>query len=268
MVMARPFFNILLYMVLLTAPSLALAVEPLQPLHFKGIYEFGFNGVRIGRMGVEIAQSPTDYNMTADVTTSGVLKLFVQHSSHTTVEGTGAEFAYPNRNYESNYQTKKKKKHVKMVVRDGQVEETLVPPDSKRPAVSPELKNSALDPLSIILAIRQKLAGGNQSFKLNVYDGRRLTAASFVVKGKRSIPYGNRPMEVTQVNVRRELVAGFTDSELAKHNSNEPAVQMYFPVGQWRMPVRLETRIAFGTVSATLIKECRTGESCLLGNRD
>ena len=58
---------------------------------------------------------------------------------------------------------------------------------------------------------------------------------------------------------------GFTDSELAEYNKNEPPLTVYFSDDDRLMPLRLETSFWLGMLSATLAKECRTGESCLLG---
>ena len=52
----------------------------MAPVNFKGIYEFTFAGLPFGRMGVEIEQSPGHYAITSDVMTTGVIKLFVQHT--------------------------------------------------------------------------------------------------------------------------------------------------------------------------------------------
>lgn len=265
MAMRPNFFNMLLILGLITAFIQPAGAAPVQPINFKGIYEFSFGGMVIGRMGFEVEQTDKNYAITADIVTGGILKLFVKHSSHTTVDGTGAHFDYPNREYESNYQTRKKKKYVKMVMRDGVVEDTRIPPDSNRPPVSAELKNSAYDPLSLMLVIIKSLQEGKRAFKVNAYDGRRLTEATFFIKGERNIPYGNTPLDVIQVNAKRKLVAGFTPSELDSFNPNEAGVQMFFPKGPFGLPVRLEAPIAFGTVAATLIKICRGGESCLLG---
>ncbi len=248
------------------------AAQDPPPLVFKGIYEFAFDTIRIGQMGIEIEETPTTYAITSDIVTSGLLKLIVKHSSHTTVDASAGE-PHPLITYESNYQTRNKKKYVKMVYENGQVTETIEPPEppGKRPPVPAALKNNAFDPLSFALAIRRSVlearAQGKKTYKLNVYDGRRLTEASFYLKQNRSITYRGQPLQVTQVQVRRRLVAGFTQSELAKVDPDEPAVQMYVPLTGNGMPVRLEVRFLFGMLSATLVKECRTGESCLLGLR-
>lgn len=75
-------------------------------------------------------------------------------------------------------------------------------------------------------------------------------------------------LPVITVDVRRKPLAGFTAKELADYDPHEPTLHMYFTDDARQIPIRVEATVFFGTLSATLAKECRTGESCLLGNKD
>lgn len=273
MVIRFSFFNTILFAALaLVLPALA---DDLPPLDFKGVYDFRFSGVPIGRMGIESEQSPAHYAMTADVTTVGVARLFTEHESHTVVSGSGAGFAYPNVAYESRYRTKDKKKSVVMGWKEGAFgSETLVPPDNRatRPEVPAEMKKDAADPLSFNLILRKKtweaLQSGNPAFSLNVYDGRRLMRVDAAVAGKQVIRLDGRKAAAVRVALRRKPLAGYTAKELKRFDPNEPTLWIYYSDDARFIPIHLEVGFLFGKLTATLAKECRTGESCLLGIRE
>jgi hypothetical protein len=235
---------------------------------FKGIYDLDMGGMRFGKVGVELTENPSHYAMAADVTFTGLVKLFASHSSHTTVVGDGAAYDYPTRNYETHYRTKKKRKSVKMVMKAGKiVEEAVVPPDNRatRPAVPAADKNAAFDPLSLIVKMRREIAANKNTFSINAYDGRRLTEVDFTMLGKRTLQSSDKKTPVIAVNVRRKLLAGFTASEIDDWNSKEPALTIYLSDDARLIPLKFEVPMWFGMVSATLVKECAASESCLLG---
>lgn len=273
MVMKKYLFNMVVSVLCICGT--AQADDTLPPIDFKGIYDFSFASLPFGRMGIEADQSEKHYAITCDVISTGIIGAFVRHSSHTTVDGTGAHFSYPTIHYETNYKTKKKRKYVRMATKGGKiVEEELVPPDNRqvRPAVEDALKNSAADPLSFLLKMRQGLwdarKTGATAFSVNLYDGRRLTQVNFAVMGKKSIFYKDAKTDVIQVNASRKLVAGFTPSELEAFNPKEPTLRIFFTDDNRLVPLILEANVMMSKLSATLVKECRTGESCLLGNKE
>ena len=305
--MKRLHFNIALC-ILTSLPCQALAQDGLttinnmpEPLNFKAIYSFGFEGLPIGKMGIEATQTPKHYAVTSDITTTGLMKIFVKHSSHTTAEGTSRAEGQ----YESHYQTKGKKKYVKTVTHEGVTGgEILIPPDPPtRQPVAAEMKRNVADPLTLILRMREELAKalrtspsflegegrgggtfttsakesvphpnpppqGGREFSINLYDGRRLTQVNFTVGEKQILRYQDRRIPVIEVSVGRKLLAGFTQSELADHNPNEPQARLYITDDVRLIPIRAEFTMLFGTASATLVKECAGGESCLLGIKE
>ncbi len=252
--------------------AMAAAPETFDPaLRLHGYYEFSCGAVRFGKMGIELDQTAKAYDITSDIATTGVLKFFVPHKSHTTVSGSGNKFSYPDSVYESNYQTRNKKKYVKMVVERGVVHETLVPPETpdKRPPVAAKDKEGASDPLTFILRMRSALHDaeiqGKKDFELKYYDGRRLTLIKNSIEGKEDIVYNESLRPVVRVAMRRELLAGFTKSEIDDYSPSEPTIYAYFSDDSRLIPLRLQVGVWYGTLSANLVKECRTGESCLLG---
>jgi hypothetical protein len=267
MVMKQLLFNICL-LAIFSCPAWGEDTPP--PLNFKGIYEFKFSGLPFGRLGIEAAQSPKGYAMTSDITSAGIVSLFAKHTSHTTVEAHGDKVVY-----DTHYQTKKKKKAVKLVYEAEKIiEEVIVPPENpaKRPPVAPELKNAAYDPLSLNLALRQKIweaqKSGANNFTLTVFDGRRLTEVDAEIAGKKVVQIGEEKFPAIKLAVRRKLLGGFTQSELDDYNPNEPTLWMYYSDDTRIIPLKIEVGFLFGKITGTLAKECKTGESCLLGIKE
>jgi hypothetical protein len=258
------------------AAAEALTDVKLDPLNIKGIYSFEWAGVDIGKMGIEAVQTERNYSVTSDVSTTGIVKFFVRHSSHTTSLGSGeGNFAYTNGVYESNYQTRNKKKYVHMTVAGGTTgKETLVPADNPatRPPVPAALKHAVFDPLAITLQMRTELSralhDNTGRFSLPLYDGRRLTQVDFEIAGKKVLRDKGRKIPTIMVLLSRRLLAGFTAKELKDYNPKEKPARFYFSDDTRLLPVRAEADVLFGTASATLIKECPQDESCLLGNTD
>jgi hypothetical protein len=267
MVMHHIIFNIL-FLILFSSP--AMAEEGPPPLDFKGIYDFQFSGVPLARMGIEAEESAYGYSITSDITLEGIAKLFTSHSSHTTVEQTNGDRAY-----DSKYRTKKKKKAVRMVYKNGKmIEHKVEPPENpaNRPAVHAALKNAAHDPLTLNLALRrsiwQALKSGKNDFSLTVFDGRRLTQIDASVAGRKKILIGEKEKPTIKLAVRRKLLEGYTKSELADYDPKEPTLWMYYSDDERLVPLKVEVGFLFGKITGTLSKECRTGESCLLGIKE
>jgi hypothetical protein len=275
--MKHRFFNIAaLLFVLLPCPSMAedaLSVINPEPILFKAIYNFELSGISLGKMGIEVQQTPKHYSIVSDIITTGLVKLFVKHSSHTSVDRLGQhDFTYDQGTYESRYQTRNKKKHVKMLIKDGITgQETLVPPDNPitRPPVAAELKHNVFDPLSLTLQMRQELwtalNNNTKQFSIPLYDGRRLTQVNFEVGERKTLRLKDGKVPVIQVNVSRKLIAGFTQKELTDYDPKEGNARFYFSDDKRLVPIRAEARVMFGTISATLAKECGKEESCLFG---
>jgi hypothetical protein len=272
----RKYWLIALLFLPFIAASHARAESALTPvnlkrdLEFKGLYDLSYGGIVFGKLGVEIEQSSKHYDIVTDIITTGVVKFFVPHKSHSTTDATGADFTYNHIVYESNYQTRNKKKYVKIEVNDGKSVETLVPPDdrSKRPAVPEADKEKSADPLSFILRVRealhQAMQGGQNSFDVKFFDGRRLSLISITLAGKKTISYGNSQRETVRIAIKRKPIAGFTTSEIEDYSPKEAPLYAYFSNDEKLMPLMLDLNLWFGIVRATLAKECRTGESCLL----
>jgi len=245
-----------------------MAADAQKPFDFKGIYSLTLAGMEFGRMGLEANEDADDYKAACDITTTGIIRVFVKHSSHSTVHGNSSGIIY-----ETNYRTRNKAKYVKIEQKDGTFKETLVPPDNpaKRPPVPPEMKEGAYDPLTFVLAMRRELGrilrDGRLNYSQLFFDGRRLTRLDFHLEGRRTITYEHEKTPVITLSVKRSFLAGFTASELEDVDPSkpEPLLYIHYSDDERRIPLKLEVRMAFGTVAATLIKQCTNEESCLLG---
>lgn len=245
-----------------------------RPLAFNGLYQFTYNAIPFGKLAVTIDHQSEHYKVMSDVTTTGLVKLIVPHQSHTQVEGTGANFIFSDVIYESRYQTRKKKKYVKMVYKDGLPVETKIPPDNPltRPPVSNEDKQDAADPLSFILRIRESIHDaylhGQEHFQLKFYDGRRLTLIKVSMEGTKTIRYQGKKQQAIRVGLTRELIAGFTEKERGKYSKDEPVIYVHFSNDGRLIPLEFQTYLWFGSLRAKLIKECTDSGTCLFRKTD
>lgn len=267
-------YNIpLLACLLFAAPALA---EPLPSVNFKGRYGLSFVGIPFGEMAFEASQDASHCELAADIASTGLVDLFAQHRSHTTLSMRGRGFAYPDKTYQTHSQTRKKQRDIRIVTRGGRiVKEEVVPPDNreKRKEVPAELKKGSYDPLGVILEIRRRVAAmveaGEEdgSFFIDLYDGRRLTRAEVTLHGRMPIRLRGEKTPVVHVSLTRELIAGFTREELARFDPHEPPLNIYFSDDDEFLPVMISIPFTFGQVSATLLRKCDGSDSCLLADR-
>jgi hypothetical protein len=257
-------FNICMLSLFCSYP--AHAQEALTPLNFKGVYTFTFAGAEFGLMGLEIAQNGSRTQMASDITTTGLVSLFVKHLSHSTLTGNGG-----NSIYESNYNTRKKSRYVKLISSDFKIkDELLIPADApgKRSLVPADLKQQAHSPLDFLLSMREMLfktmKDNENNYKSLFYDGRRLTRGHFTIEGRKTIRIGDKKYQTIKVAARRELVGGFTVSEIEDYDTDEPTVYLYYSNDERLVPLRAEFKWGPTTVAATLDKQCGDTESCLL----
>jgi hypothetical protein len=266
----RLFFINMLAVLLIAGP--VAAAENLTPLSEKLYYEAGFAGVLFGKIGIEIEQNPDKAKITCDIASSGILALFLKHSSHTTLEASGSNFTYPDRTYTSNYHTRKKARSVKLVYKNGKIETQHVQPPNdreKRPAVPESDINKAYDLMAFLLQMRKEIAdarkSGKTAFSINSYDGRRLTQADFNIGEEKVLEIAGQKVNTLSVTARRKPLAGYSKGEIEDIEPNEPSMTIYFTNDDKLTPLRMEVPFMMQKISATLIKQCGPEESCLLG---
>ncbi len=248
----------LLFTILFSFPSCA---QSLTPLAEKLYYEADFAGINFGTIAIEIEQKADKASITCDISSAGIMDIFVKHSSHTTLSASGSNFSYPDRVYESNYQTRNKKRRVKLTYKDGKIaEEILEPAESKdkRPTVAANDKNSAYDLMSFLLQIRKELMqaqiNDKKSFTINIFDGRRLTQTDFQIIGRKTIKIAGKKYITLEVSSRRKQLAGFTKDEIADNDPDEPSMTTYFSDDDKFIPLRMERPFLLNKIQADLVK--------------
>lgn len=264
------FINILTLLIFMALP--AIAAENLTPINEKLYYEADWSGVNFGKIGIEIDQQADKADVICDIKSSGIMALFVKHSSHTTLTASGHNFVYPDRVYESRYYTRKKARHVKLTYKDNKIIEQIVePPDNrdKRPAVPEDDINSAYDLMSFLLQMRSEIFAAVKAekteFSINSYDGRRLTQGDFKISGNKTIKVAGKKYETIVVVSRRKFLAGYTKSEQDDYDPKEPSMTTYFSNDGKLIPLRMEIPLLLQKISATLVKTCDKAGECLLG---
>lgn len=269
-VMRHLFINMSLLSLLLATP--AISAENLTTINEKLYYEAGWAGINFGKIGIEIDAQEDKAKVTCDISSSGIMALFIKHSSHTTLNATGSNFTYPDRIYESNYKTRKKARHVKLTYKAGEItEEIIEPPENrdKRPSVPKDDINSAYDLMSFLLQMRSEILSaqktGKTDFTINAYDGRRLTQADFNIVGESTIKIAGKKQKAITVTAQRKFLAGYTKGELDDYDPNEPSLTIYFSNDEKLIPLRMEVPFLMQKIGANLVKRCEKEESCLLG---
>jgi len=255
MVTMRSFINSLALIFFFSTSAQA---QELTPVNFSGRYDFTLAAVPFGKIDIVFKQDATSYSATSDITTVGIAKVFVQHESHTTSKGTGADYQYPDVDYDSRYSTKGKKRVATFTRRNGvMTAEFVEPPDNPavRPPVSAALKTRAYDPVALAIGMRGELArvirSGEKNFTIDYYDGRRLTRGNFTYTGEKLLKMNGTKYPVYTVLASRSPVAGFTEKELKRMQQKEPPLTIYL-AKDTLLPLRLELPLMFGKAAATL----------------
>lgn len=139
------------------------------------------------------------------------------------------------------------------------------PPEKrwKRKEVPAALKNRALDPLTVPLAVRQRLRAmegmgdkiKGEKFTLPLYDGRRRADLVFEVLGKSK--QGDISLKFTEVPVE-----GYTANEIAGFKENQHTIRIDISPETF-LPVHAEGDTVLGKVEVRLEKQCNTLEACM-----
>lgn len=252
----------LLFTICAALPAQAEEQPALAPFALSTDYEFSWVGIPFGTLHVEAHERLDDYQIAADIKLTGLLSVFVKHSSHTVVSGHPGDFTRGPRVYESNYKTRDKPRHVKLGYdAQGHITEEIIEPAenrAKRPEVPRAQKDGTLDPLSLMAQIRRRLASalaaGETEFQLPAFDGRRQMQTFYRIEGRQTIRIEDQKIPVTKVTVTRQPVAGYTRGELDDFAQGDPTLIMFFSDLPELMPVRLRADIAVGSLDATRVR--------------
>ena len=146
--------------------------------------------------------------------------------------------------------------------------EKVTPPDNrvKRPAVDDKLKKRVLDPLSMIIATRNRLKDaiandyfnekGFYSFSLPLYDARRRTEILFRLEEKKIDG-------LYKLVIKRKPIAGYTKNELEKTKNGGITITVFVDP-KTILPVKAEATHPLGTAYSKFEKDCNLSfENCI-----
>lgn len=235
---------------------------PLAPFTLEALYEFTWTGIPFGKLRLEAKESLDEYQISANVKLTGLLSMFVKHSSQTSVSGSARDFIKGPRTYESNYKTRNKPRRIKMFYdQNGHIGEHIIEPAenrAKRPEVPSAQKDRSLDPLTLMPQLRRRLAEalskGEKEFQYPVFDGRRLMQTTYRIEGKQTLRIGGKKVPTTKIVVTRRPIAGYSKGELDDFQKGDPALMMFFSDLPELMPVKLRADIAVGALEATRVR--------------
>lgn len=264
----------LLFIALTLASSVARAQQPLpelQPFNHIGYYEVSWGGITVGGLAIATYEDAERYSMEAHVKSNGLAWVITKHKSATTAEGIKRDGKYLPQRFETHFHHRNKNRHIILNYdENGKLKDEFVNPADppwKRKPVPMELKESALDPLSIFFVQRKRvyeaLEDGGEQFTLQMFDGRRLTDMHYFVHGRQRVGWNMQDVPVIRFNLSRTPVAGYKDSELEElRDKKDPSVSLFLSDDGRLIPLKLEIDGNAGTFYANFKQRCDTIEQC------
>lgn len=253
------------------APAAA-APTPTPPLSANLWYKFYWSGLYAGDVIIGVTETEDRYEARVAIETQDMVRTISQFWSDTSIHGVREKDAYRPAHYDTYFH--RRKGGPRKIVLDYEdnariVKEDYNPPENrqKRPAVPPEQRDGAPDPITLALAVRQKLRtmlnAGTNIFTLRLFDGRRLSDVHFEIIGKDIIEVKEDRRRVIHIAYKQSPVAGYTNNEMKRMPSENPRVDIYVSDDERLIPLQVEGTAMMGTASATFRKECRLFEECL-----
>jgi hypothetical protein len=198
-----------------------------------------------------------------------MLNVIAPYSATATAEGGGKTVQASARRFDATSSSKKGTKQIHLVYdENGAVtEDSFVPPDplEKRAPVAPEQKKGSYDPLSYVLAVREKLHEALQqhqtAFDVTIYDGKRLAETHYTIMGKTSLQVGQTATPAIALRGTRTPKAGYTAKELNRMQG-EPPMTAYLSDDAQLVPLLLVVQLPLGNLNASLDQQCNTDGSC------
>lgn len=230
-----------------------------QDVHFVGQYGFTWEGIPLASAELSVEQGKDAYSLRLAIESKGIVNLFTRHRSDTSAHGRRDGDKYLPEAYESHYWTKNKPRHIKLAFDSkGAVTEELVePPEDhkERPIVPHSLKDGALDPLTLLLAVRR----GDGAPK--VFDGKHLWEGKAVpIPFKEPPEFAGHP--AMGYILSRKPLAGMTAKETKEYEAGEPLLQFFFTADAAKVPLYMTLPVMLGRLTGSLIKECKTWDEC------
>ncbi|MCC7259405.1 MAG: DUF3108 domain-containing protein [Alphaproteobacteria bacterium] len=235
-------------------------------------YKFYWSGLYAGDIIIGVTETEGKYEARAVIETQDMVRTISRFWSDTSIHGTREKGAYRPTHYDTYYHRRKGGGRKIVLDYEGDariVKEDYNPPENrqKRPAVPPEQRDGAPDPITLALVVRQKLRAlldaGTKKFTMRMFDGRRLSDVNFEIVGKDIIEVKERRRDVIHIVYEQSPVAGYTNNEMKRLAGENPRVDIYISDDDRLIPLQVEGTAMMGTASAMFRKECRLFEECL-----
>lgn len=241
----------------------AAEVPTLAPLNLHAQYTIRWGGITIGRVNVESTEDDFGYHLSIDTKTKGLTRLISDEKTVSEVKGHFSPTGdYLPLTYSSN-RNKADAGFTKLTWdAEGKLAKREREPDDDptwRPPVSTELANTATDTISAGLALRKKMhdhmAKDIRETTVRSYDGARLAELTFKVVSKARVEVDNDYYDAINVVVTRKPILGYTPKELKKFEAGDPVIHLYFSADEKMIPLKATAAIAYGEISASLLKK-------------
>ncbi len=127
-----------------------------------------------------------------------------------------------------------------------------------RPPVPLEQTVGAYDPVTVGFVARHlihdHMEQNIRESQLRTYEGARLADFTLTVVSPADVEALGGYQHAINTVVARHPITGYTPKELKRYNAGDPVVHVYFSADSKLLPIRIETRLKFGTVTAELKK--------------
>ncbi len=229
--MKHPYFKslIVIFCCLLAQPVWA------ENFQFEGDYVFSWSGLRIGKMNLKMQQDASDYSVSSQIKTSGVVSVFSDHTSRSQAKGKTSSLNYNPLTYRSDYNSGNKDKVIDLTY-NGQgklLSEVVLPSRGARPEVDESLKQNTMDVLSAFFAMRDHvkeslLSNHKGDIIVPIFDGiRRFDLVATITDANTSISNEGQNIPAVKLNVKRKPFGGFKDKELKRIAKGEPNIELF-----------------------------------------
>jgi len=245
---------------LVAAPAVA-QVPELTPLNYALRYDVAWSNIPIGRIRMTIKEDTFRYEISLDIKTRGIVRMF--DSTVSTITATGhfkpEGMARANRYQSVSTDDDSSKVTTVTYAEDGTIEHRERKPaddPNNRPPVPLHQANEAQDPLTAMYALRhtmrKHMVRNERTTTARTYDGARLADFTFKVISPATMEIMGEHIRAINTVLKREPIAGYKQKELKKFKEGDPTIHVYFSADSKLLPVKADIKLRFGTISATL----------------
>jgi hypothetical protein len=225
-------------------------------------YDLYYGGMRVASINVHANWTPTDYEISTDARSHGVLEPIVRLRSKSNVSGWRQDSEFVPRSYRSQFRSLWGKQSIEMAYANGGFTQVEINPtkDRERPSVGLLERQGAADPLTASVLNMIVFGGSGCGDSGPIFDGRRKYRLVLDPEGDELLdrePRSAYAGPAQKCRIRFEPIAGFSDKELeaAEERSDSSAIVWLAKTDEDAkslVPVRLESNGSFGRSIAYL----------------